>query len=152
VHVADAEISRLALESGCRHIEANEKFVQTTSEFLKVFKEHDRLWVKRRPAIDNLQALAEQLEPRIHDAWWQYGVRQAEKEYNEAKAALTNVERDALKQQDWLRERYQAFEKLMADYAEKERAVEAAYARLQAMISRSRRARKRRSELRGDNP
>jgi hypothetical protein len=68
-HIAnDNEVTYLALESACREITTQQKFLPTISEVLEVLETHNCTWSSRKRAIHNLKRLARELADSIAEA------------------------------------------------------------------------------------
>lgn len=90
-HVYDAEVSYLALESGCRQIEQTEKYVQAISEVLKVVKQDQEQWNKRKLALRGIDAISNNLQEQIREAQAKYESERAVKGLGEANWRLSNL-------------------------------------------------------------
>lgn len=67
-YVGDAGIGYLALESGCREIEANKKRIHSVAEMLEVLKAHEEQWWNWRSAISRIENDARRLQADIEEA------------------------------------------------------------------------------------
>jgi hypothetical protein len=61
-------VTYLALESACREITTQQKFLPTISEVLEVLETHNCTWSSRKRAIHNLKRLARELADSIAEA------------------------------------------------------------------------------------
>lgn len=139
-HVYDAEVSYFTLESGCRQIERDEKYVQAISEVLQVLAENAKRWSERKTALREIERKSNYLQETIRKVQAKYLSEQAVERLNEAKrllsvraSSLKQDEDQIIKAQERARQAYQDAETIMnllvkdrQRYDEAKAAVEAA--------------------------
>ena len=99
-HIYAAELSYLALLSGCRDIEAGQKpwAHRNPGEFLKVFRAEEKRWRRRRDAICGLEDLAAYALTFIPKAQARFAQAQAKRKADAAARDLNSAA-------EWLRRR-----------------------------------------------
>jgi hypothetical protein len=136
-HVYDAEVSYPVLESACRDIEQNKKFLQVTSEVLDVIREHRLKWDKRLDALEYVEGWTPEVQETLDEARASFAIERAEAKVKEAEGNLTEATYRlnrrcsyAVDAQSKVREAYQAVERAMADIDREQSSVIMAAAKL----------------------
>jgi DNA repair exonuclease SbcCD ATPase subunit len=149
-HIGDTGIGYLALESGCREIEANKKRIHSVAEVLEVLKAHEEQWGERRWTISHiendalcLQVDIEKAQQRLEREREQAKVTQAAYAFDNRLIHLVRLTREITAKQDAAREMYRQIERAMTELAEQRRRVSQASAAL-------REAQRARAELADD--
>ena len=120
-HIDDVGIEYLALESGCREIEANKKKIHSVAEVLEVLKAHQEQWGTRCWAIRDIENIAHRLQADIEEAQRllereqeRTKGRQAARAFTEQLFHLRRLAREITAKQDAARETYQEIERAMS--------------------------------------
>jgi DNA-binding protein H-NS len=127
-HVYDAEVSYLALESGCRQIEQTQKYVPTISEVLKVLKAHEEQWDKRKWALREIEWRANYLQEQIRKAQAKYAGERLDEAKNRVKGDVWDAQARA-------RQAYQNVEAGMDQLAKDQAALDAAVGEVVAVAA-----------------
>jgi hypothetical protein len=100
-HIAnDSEVTYLALESACREITTQQKFLPTISEVLEVLATHNSTWSSRHFAIHNIKRRACELADSIAEAKPKFDAEATAEKIRQAEMSLEHCRAQAVRAAD----------------------------------------------------